>query len=79
MSAPTISVVLPARNAAATIERAARSILNSTHRELELIIIDDGSATTRQVIRQIVIKTRPSTGTRRRLCAANGRQRPVLR
>ena len=54
MSAPTISVVLPARNAAATIERAARSILNSTHRELELIIIDDGSTDdTAEVIRQI--------------------------
>ena len=54
MSAPTISVVLPARNAAATIERAARSILDSTHRELELIIIDDGSTDdTAEVIRQI--------------------------
>ena len=30
MSAPTLSVVLPARNAAATIERAARSILDET-------------------------------------------------
>ena len=54
MSAPTISVVLPVRNAAATIGRAARSILDSTHRELELIIIDDGSTDdTAEVIRQI--------------------------
>ena len=54
MSAPTISVVLPVRNAATTIERAARSILASTLRELELIIIDDGSTDdTTEVIRQI--------------------------
>ncbi|HAL05212.1 MAG TPA: glycosyltransferase family 2 protein, partial [Verrucomicrobiales bacterium] len=54
MSPPTLSVVLPARNAAATIERATRSILGSTHRELELIIIDDGSTDgTAEVIRQI--------------------------
>ena len=54
MSPPTLSVVLPARNAAATIGRAARSILDSTHRELELIIIDDGSTDdTAEVIRQI--------------------------
>ena len=54
MSAPTISVVLPVRNAATTVERAARSILASTLRELELIIIDDGSTDdTSKVIRQI--------------------------
>ena len=70
MSAPTISVVLPARNAVATIERAARSILNSTHPELELIIIDDGSTDdTTEVIRQIDdprLQTDPTT--RRRSC-----------
>ncbi|PCH53576.1 MAG: glycosyl transferase family 2, partial [Verrucomicrobiales bacterium] len=43
MTAPLVSVVLPVRDAAATVERAARSILNSTLRELELIVIDDGS------------------------------------
>ena len=54
MSAPTLSVVLPARNAVATIERAARSILASTLRELELIVIDDGSTDdTAGVVRQI--------------------------
>ena len=54
MSAPLISVVLPVRNAAATIERAARSILDSTLRELELIVIDDGSTDdTTGVVRQI--------------------------
>lgn len=40
---PQVSVVLPVFNAQATIERAARSILGQTLRDLELIIIDDGS------------------------------------
>ena len=42
-SLPDVSVVLPAFNAAPTIECAARSILNQTLRLLELIVIDDGS------------------------------------
>jgi len=47
-------VVLPVRNAATTVERAARSILDSTLREIELIVIDDGSAdNSAKVVRQI--------------------------
>ncbi|MED5381987.1 MAG: glycosyltransferase family 2 protein [Verrucomicrobiota bacterium] len=54
MTAPLVSVVLPVRDAAATVERAARSILDSTLRELELIVIDDGSADdSAEVVRQI--------------------------
>ena len=40
---PEISVVLPVFNAELTIERAARSILDQTLREIELIVLDDGS------------------------------------
>ena len=40
---PTVSVVLPFRNAADTLEAAARSILDQTFTDLELIAIDDGS------------------------------------
>ena len=43
MPAPLISVVLPVRNAAKTIERAIRSILKSSFKQIELIVIDDGS------------------------------------
>jgi glycosyltransferase involved in cell wall biosynthesis len=51
---PRVSVVLPVRDAAATVERAARSILDSTLRELELIIVDDGSTNgSAEVVRQI--------------------------
>lgn len=42
-SLPDVSVVLPAFNAASTIERAARSILEQTLRNIELIVINDGS------------------------------------
>lgn len=38
-----ISVVMPAFNAAATIARAVRSILDQTLRDIELIVADDGS------------------------------------
>jgi glycosyltransferase involved in cell wall biosynthesis len=43
MSSPEISVVMPVRDAAATVEAAARSILEGSHRNLELLAIDDGS------------------------------------
>lgn len=40
---PEVSVVLPACNAAGTIEKAAGSILEQSFRDLELIVVDDGS------------------------------------
>lgn len=42
-SGPKISVVMTAYNAASTIEYAIKSILNQTHANLELIVIDDVS------------------------------------
>ncbi len=41
---PVVSVLLPAYNAAATLEAAARSVLADRSVALELIIIDDGSS-----------------------------------
>ena len=38
-----VSVLLPVHNGARYLERAARSILAQTHRDLELIVLDDGS------------------------------------
>lgn len=43
MSAPRISVLLPAKNAEATIELAVRSVLAQTFGDFELLAIDDGS------------------------------------
>lgn len=40
---PLVSVVLPFYNAAGTLLRAASSILEQHHRELELILVDDAS------------------------------------
>ncbi len=40
---PKVCVVMPARNAAATVERAVRSILEQTLGDLRLLAIDDGS------------------------------------
>jgi len=38
-----VSIVMPAWNAAAFIARSVESVLAQTHRELELLIVDDGS------------------------------------
>ena len=47
-------MVLPVRNAAATLERAVLSILDSTFRDLELLVIDDGSTDgSAEVVRKI--------------------------
>ena len=40
---PLVSVVMPAKNAAAFIKKSIDSILNQTYHHLELIIINDGS------------------------------------
>lgn len=43
VASPSITVLLPARDAAQTVEKAARCILEQTFTDLELIAIDDGS------------------------------------
>lgn len=51
MSTPLISVIIPSYNRAHVIEKSARSVLEQTFTDFELLIIDDGSAdNTRQVV-----------------------------
>ncbi|HJR49552.1 MAG TPA: glycosyltransferase family 2 protein [Gemmatimonadales bacterium] len=40
---PLVSVIIPARNESATIETVVRSVLASTYRPLELLVVDDRS------------------------------------
>lgn len=43
MSGERVSVVIPAYNAAATIDETLRSVRSQTHADLEILVVDDGS------------------------------------
>jgi glycosyltransferase involved in cell wall biosynthesis len=40
---PLVSIIIPAYNRQRSLPRAIESILNQTHRDLEIIVVDDGS------------------------------------
>ena len=49
-----VSVIMPAYNAEATIAESIRSVLKQSHKNLELIIVDDGSIdNTEAIVRQL--------------------------
>ena len=41
---PTVSVIIPAYNAARTILRCVNSVLEQSFKDVECIVIDDGSS-----------------------------------
>ena len=55
---PLISIIIPAFNAQASIERAVSSVLNQTYRSIELIVINDCSSdNTLELIRGLTSKS----------------------
>ncbi|MEK7607401.1 MAG: glycosyltransferase family 2 protein [Patescibacteria group bacterium] len=57
MTKPLISVIIPVHNCEKTIAIAIDSILNQTYKNLEVIVVDDGSTDgTRAIVEQIVKK-----------------------
>lgn len=57
MTIRTISILVPAYNAAATIERTIASALGQSHREIEVLVVDDGSTdSTPDLVRAIAAR-----------------------
>lgn len=57
MSAPKVSVLMPAYNTAPYLKEAVNSILNQTLKEMELIIVDDGSTdNTLEIIQDFALR-----------------------
>src|ERR1700674_400681 len=54
-----VTVVIPAFNAARTIDETLRSVRSQTHRRLEILIVDDGSTdATPQIVERHVAEDR---------------------
>ncbi len=73
-STPLVSIVIPCFNAAAFVADAIRSSLEQTHRNTEVIVIDDGSTDRSvDVLHSFGSTVRWETGVNRGACAARNR------
>ncbi len=59
MSEPLVSVIVPAYNAARWIDETLRSVASQTHRNLDVIIVDDGSTDDTARLAQIFVDRDP--------------------
>jgi glycosyltransferase involved in cell wall biosynthesis len=72
---PTVSVVMPAKNAGSTIADAIKSVLDQSFRDWELIVINDGSSdATESVVREYLPRD-----SRIRLLQTEGKGEPAAR
>ena len=53
-----ISVIMPSHNSEKTLDRAVRSVLNQTYKDIELIIVDNGSVKLPRLSDDILMDTR---------------------
>jgi chlorobactene glucosyltransferase len=61
-SGPLISIIIPARNEAANIERCLRSVLDTTYDPIEVIVVDDRSSDATAAIVEEVARSPESRG-----------------
>ena len=55
---PMISVIVPAYNAENTIKRSVDSVIENTFKELEIIVVDDGSKdNTCKIVKSIIMRS----------------------
>jgi 2-polyprenyl-6-hydroxyphenyl methylase/3-demethylubiquinone-9 3-methyltransferase len=57
---PTVSVIMPAYNVAAYLEAAVDSLLRQTYRDLEVVIVDDGSTDGTSEIARTLVERDPA-------------------
>lgn len=62
MPAPAVSVVIPAYNAARFIERSLETVAAQTFRDLELLVVDDGSSDDTAGVAERFLKTKGLAG-----------------
>ena len=69
VAAPLVTVVIPSYNAAATIDETLRSVRAQRHRNLEILVVDDGSA---DATAEIALRHQQEDGRVRVLKQKNG-------